>query len=242
METLRTMAQAIQLAGELRQRIIAFVREAYAGGEAPSLGRIRRELKVSTRRIYQIFPKGLKQIYVEAGVPAERARERLALTERALKARGTLETRGNELTAKIFERLEKGQSLTKIVVELKADPDAVMQAYEKWRSLKEIDVNQPKVLRELKSFEERLDVLWDFMEQVELSVNRRLREDHNRCRYMNAEGYCTLWHWYKSIQGWSMKPDTIEEDGKPKTVYHLNVKKHKFICTSCPSYKPKGAA
>jgi AraC-like DNA-binding protein len=243
METLRTMAQTLQLAtGELRQRIINYVKEAYARGEAPSLGRIRRELGVSTRRLYQLFPKGLEQIYVEAGVPAERARERLALTMRALKARETLETRGNELTAQIFERLEKGQSLTKIVVELKADPDAVMQAYEKWRNLKEIDVNQPKVLRELKSFEERLDVLWDFMEWVERSVDRRLRDDHNCCRYMNAEGYCTLWHWYKSIQGWSMKADTIEEDGKPKTVYHLNVKRHKFICTSCPSYKPREAA
>jgi AraC-like DNA-binding protein len=164
METLRTMAQTLQLAtGELRQRIINYVKEANARGEAPSLGRIRRELGVSTRRLYQLFPKGLEQIYVEAGVPAEKARERLALTMKALKARETLETRGSELTAKIFERLEKGQSLTKIVVELKADPDVVMQTYEKWRNLKE----------------EMLDVLWDFMEWVERSVDRRLRDDYN---------------------------------------------------------------
>jgi hypothetical protein len=236
----RLMAQTTQPPiGELKQRIVSFVKEAYGRGRAPSLGEIRRGLKVSTRRLYQLFPGGLEQIYTEAGLPPEKAREKLTLTEKALKARETLETRENELTAQIFERLEKGESLTKIVVELKANPDAVKEAYEKWRSLKEIDVNQPVALRLLKNIERRLGALEEFMEWVGRSVDRRLNDAHGRCRHISADGYCTMWCWYEPVEGWSMKPEVVVEGGRRKTVYHLNVRQHKFICIACPSYKPR---
>jgi len=243
LQCLGNMSKTVQVqTGDLRQRILSFVREAHARGEAPSLGRIRRELNVSTRKLYQLFQNGLAQIYAEAGLPAEKAKEKLAMTEKALKARETQQTRGNALVTSIFERLERGESLTKIVVDLKADPDVVREAYEKWRSLKEIDVNQPKVLRELNSIKAELAILRNFMEWVERSVDRRLREDRNGCKYISAEGYCTMWYWYKPVTGWVMKADTVEEEGEPKTVYRLKVKLHKFICVACPSYIPRSVA
>jgi len=44
--------------------------------------------------------------------------------------------------AKVFKQLEEGVTLPQIVIDLKADPDAVQQLYDKWLSLKETDVNQ----------------------------------------------------------------------------------------------------
>jgi hypothetical protein len=236
------MAQAAGLGDEaLRRRILAYVRHSHARGEAPSVRGIGRGLKVSMRRLYRLFPRGLGQIYAEAGLPADEARGRLALTEGALRARGRRAS-GNELTAQIFERLDRGEGLTRIAIELRADPDAVREAYEKWVSLKEVDVNQPKVLRRLREIEGRLAILEGFMGWIGMSVDRRLRDDHNGCKYMSGDGYCAAWHWYEPVDGCEMRPGIVEEGGRPRTVYWLNVKRHKFICAACPSYSPRGTA
>jgi hypothetical protein len=178
---------------ELRQRILGFVREAYAKGETPSLGRVRRELGVSRRRLYQLFPGGLEQVYAEASIPVEEAKKRLSLTQKALEARETPGTRGNEFTAAVFERLERGEDPAKIVIELRADPDEVKRAYDKWVELKGVD---PSALRKkLKDLEERLERLEDFMEWVGQGVDERVGEGDDGCVHMDAEGYCNHWLW-----------------------------------------------
>lgn len=48
----------------------------------------------------------------------------------ALKAREFKPLKENELTAFVFERLEKGKSLVKMVIKLRVDPTKVKEIYE----------------------------------------------------------------------------------------------------------------
>jgi len=56
----------------------------------------------------------------------------------------------------VFRLLEEGKTLPKIVVETGLDPDEVKKYYEKWRELKEIDINQPILLKELEELKRAL--------------------------------------------------------------------------------------
>jgi len=47
-----------------------------------------------------------------------------------LKAREFKPLKENELTAFVFERLEKGKSLVKMVIKLRVDPTKVKEIYE----------------------------------------------------------------------------------------------------------------
>lgn len=142
--------------------MIAYVKEAHEKGvPLPSLREIKREFGISNRKFYELFPNGLREVYEGAGVPENRIRERLATVEEALKSKRTSVLRENELKARIFEELESGKSLAKIVIDLKADPKVVKEAFEDWRALKEVDVNQPVVLRGLKELEELVKATFD---------------------------------------------------------------------------------
>ena len=67
-------------------------------------------------------------------------------------------------------------------------------------------------------------------------MDRDERREEAGCRYIDKEGYCTLWYWWSRVKGWDMR-EGFEEG---KTVYHLNVKKYPLICTACPSYERRG--
>ena len=89
---------------------------------------------------------------------------------------------------------------------------------------------------EVSRLREKVEELADSIEWIQRSVNRRLREDHHGCKWIDKSGYCTLWHWYEKVGGWNMRPGTVGD----RIVYILNVKKHPLICTACPSYEPRG--
>jgi hypothetical protein len=62
------MAKVLQHAkDELKPRILALIRESYAKVKELSSGMVRRELGLSNRMLYQLFPKGIEQMYTEAG-------------------------------------------------------------------------------------------------------------------------------------------------------------------------------
>jgi len=90
--------------------------------------------------------------------------------------------------------------------------------------------------RRFKELEDSVEELADSVGWIRRSAERRLREDHNGCKWLDKDGYCTLWYWYEKVRGWSMRPDKVEG----RTVYRLNAKKHPLICTACPSYEPRG--
>jgi len=87
-----------------------------------------------------------------------------------------------------------------------------------------------------KELEDSVEELADSVDWIRRSAERRLREDHNGCKWLDGDGYCTCWYWYERVRGWSMRPDKVEG----RTVYRLNAKKHPLICTACPSYEPRG--
>ena len=93
-----------------------------------------------------------------------------------------------------------------------------------------------KLRKEVESFNRRFEELKDSIDWIRSSVERRLRDDYNGCKWLDGGGYCTLWYWHEKVKGWNMRPDTKEG----RTVYRLNVKKHPLICTACPSYEPRG--
>lgn len=142
---------------ELRSKVVEYIRAVWGDkGKPPSLGEIRRGLGLSNRKFYGLFPGGLEEAYRLAAIPENVIAEMLRTTENALKARQSKALKENELTAKVFEMLEKGRSLANIVIELKADPDVVKRLYEKWVELKRIDVNQPVVLKRLEELSDLL--------------------------------------------------------------------------------------
>jgi len=57
---------------ELRDRVVRLVREYYARhGRPPSVRYIARELRVSTKTLYKVFPRGIGEVYRAAGVERE---------------------------------------------------------------------------------------------------------------------------------------------------------------------------
>lgn len=138
----------------LKDQITIFVKEAYEReGRVPSIAETRRELKFSTRRLYSVFPGGLEEICKHAGVPVPTRRlktVRKALDSRSKRKVGEEAGKG-ELAALVFDLLEKGKPLPQVVITLKITPDVAKELHDKWLGLKEVDVNQPGVLRGLRA-------------------------------------------------------------------------------------------
>jgi predicted transcriptional regulator len=76
--------------------------------------------------------------------------------------------------------------------------------------------------------------LEDAMDWIRRSVSRRLK-GRSECMYIDKDGYCTMWYWGSKVEGWDMREDVSEG----RKIYHLNVRRHPLVCTSCPTYKPK---
>jgi len=93
-----------------------------------------------------------------------------------------------------------------------------------------------RLREEVESLNRRLGELADSIGWIRRSAERRLRDDHNGCKWLDKNGYCTSWHWREKVEGWNMRPDMWEG----RTVYRLNAKSHPLICTACPSYMPRG--
>jgi hypothetical protein len=55
----------------------------------------------------------------------------------------------NDDAAKVFELLEKGETLSRIVIALRLSPDAVKEIHGKWVKLKKVDANEPIVMEKI---------------------------------------------------------------------------------------------
>lgn len=52
-------------------------------------------------------------------------------------------TQQGEPASRLFQLLEKGRTLSQIVIKLRLEPEAVKELYSEWVSLNQVDVNQP---------------------------------------------------------------------------------------------------
>lgn len=161
-----------------RQVVIRFAKTSWHEHRSvPSVRTMMTSCNVkSTREFYNLFPGRLSELCKEAGIPPPG--ERLRITGNASKARhgGDSEEAGPRFEASVFELLEKGTSLPQIVAS-RGRPDLVLELFKKWRRLKEVDVNQPAVLKELKNNRSDLLALKDDISKVEESA-RVLGKNH----------------------------------------------------------------
>jgi len=127
-----------------------------------------------------------------------------------------------ELADKLEELASKIRALEEQVSKLQSSLSNV-------RALEELTGEVSRLRKEV----EKLN---DGIEWIRRSVSRRLRDDHNRCIWLDGDGYCTAWYYSEKLEGCDMRPDTVGG----RTIYMLNVRKHPLICVACPSYKPRG--
>ena len=142
----------------LREKVIGYVQTAYREGRGvPSLAEMKREFGVSNRELYKVFPGGLREICELAGVPPPE--DRLKPVEKMLEHRvktGSGTEGMNEVAAKVFELLGVGTPLTKIVVQLRIDPDLVVSINEKYTQLKKAEANKTIVQSEAELLKQTL--------------------------------------------------------------------------------------
>jgi len=103
----------------------------------------------------------------------------------------TTSTPQGEIASQVFHLLEKGRTLSQIVIRLKLEPEIVRDLYSKWVELNNIDVNQPnleKLDQKLKnhfSDHRGLEVF------LQIARNRNaFRKDNCANRLDNSEGFC----------------------------------------------------
>jgi DNA-binding MarR family transcriptional regulator len=133
----------------------------------------------------------VKQLYTQ-GLGYREIAEKVGLSistiHRILKPKALEETiekhENEEDVARIFTLLEKGISLTEIVISLKKDPAKVKQIYQEWVELKGIDLN------EFKAWKSLLDNL--LKEALSIGLYRK-----KNCIHINEEGYCRAWIYTK---------------------------------------------
>lgn len=123
-----------------------------------------------------------------------------AVMEPSIKPESPTPETDGEQASRLFDKFEKGVSLPQVVIGLKMPPDIVRQFYDQWVELKEIDVNQPIVLKKIKELEEWLmeEFVSNFLLRQLLGHAKdiggfRLRN----CSYVDSEGFCRNWYWKK---------------------------------------------
>jgi len=142
-----------------------------------------------------------------------------------------------------IELADKLEGLALKLRELEEQASKLQSPLSSLKALEELANELSKLREEVEGLGQRLEGLASSVRElaesvgwIRMSAERRLREDHNGCSWLDREGYCTLWYWYERVRGWKMRPDVVEG----RTVYRLNAKKHSLICTACPSYRPRG--
>jgi len=151
-----------------------------------------------------------------------------------------------------MELADRLDALASKLSELEAQASKLQSSLSSLKALEDLAGEASKLRKEVKGLNRRLGELEESVEGIANSVadleesvawirrsaERRLREDHNGCRWLNKDGYCTLWYWHRDerVRGWDMRQDVVGG----KEVYLLNAKKHPLICAACPSYEPRG--
>ncbi len=137
-----------------------------------------------------------------------------------------------EEAALVFEMLQKGKELPKIVIELKIPPKTVKNYYDGWVQLKKADMNQkfvPVIIDRLKaevgSVKDGLNSLEGKLVPFVSSVGSyKLRN----CKH-NIDGYCMNWLWYEP-------PEHITSEYKEKNgKYYMHAEQ--FCCGLCTAFE-----
>jgi transcriptional regulator with XRE-family HTH domain len=133
-------------------------------------------------------------------------------------------------------RLKQAAELADRLSALEAQVSKLQSLLSNVKMLEDLAGEVSKLRKEVEGLDQRLKELADSISWIRSSAERRLRDDHNGCKWLDRSGYCTRWYLYEKVRGWDMRPDIVEG----RTVYMLNVKKHPLICTACPYYEPRG--
>jgi len=145
------------------------------------------------------------------------------------------------MVSKILSPFENPSSRLKQAAELAEKVERVSRNLEeiekRLEKLKAEDLMERflKIEKSVKEMKESLSSISEKVMWIEMSAERRVRDDSIGCIWLSKEGYCTKWYSHKRQEGLEMKADKI----KGKTVWRLKAKKHPLICASCPSYEPR---
>ncbi len=104
-----------------------------------------------------------------------------------------------EEASEVFELLEKGNPLSKIVINLKMSPHRVEELNEMWIRLKKKDVNQPIVLERIQELDEvlvwHMDIKHKELEALQTQTEETGEYRMKYCSNINERGFCTRWTW-----------------------------------------------
>ena len=112
-----------------------------------------------------------------------------------------------EEASRVFELLEAGETLPRIVIQLEMEPHRVEDLYHHWLEIRRIDVNQPPVLKQVKEVNDYVcEIHVDLINHKNSNTHRSMESllEHaanigtykvQNCRHVNEDGYCTWWQW-----------------------------------------------
>ena len=134
----------------------------------------------------------------------------------------------------VHELARMVDELSKRVSELNAKLGELELRLSQLKPLEDLSRVVQDLRGDVDSLSTRILELEDDMDWVRRSASRRLK-GRSECVYVDREGYCTMWYLEGKVEGWDMR----EGVSGGRKIYHINVRKHPLICTSCPTYKPR---
>lgn len=103
----------------------------------------------------------------------------------------TASTQEGELASRVFQLLEKGRTLSQIVIRLKLEPEVVKDLYGKWVGLNQTDVNQPNLDKLDRKLESHISAHFGLDRLLEKAWNSGVfRRDNCANRSNNPDGTC----------------------------------------------------
>ena len=178
------------------------------------------EREERVRRAYEEWKQGkasMRGLADRYGIPRATLQRRFKKIEEEVAESGEIEPRldaeeptedsisqvRDEEAAQVFELLEAGETLPKIVIKLKMNPKRIEELYQAWIELKEIDVNQPTVLKQVREIRGKLS---DHLISLDhTSLGRLLHHARDigmskkdSCKNVDEYGCCTLWFWSRT--------------------------------------------
>jgi len=102
-------------------------------------------------------------------------------------------TQQGEIASQVFKLLEKGRTLSQIVIKLRLPPEVVKNLYNKWVELNQIDVNQPNLEKLDQKLESHVTGHRSLDTLLEKARNcSAFRKDLCANRSDISEGFCKL--------------------------------------------------
>lgn len=93
------------------------------------------------------------------------------------------------------------------------------------------EIPEPMTLEDLTK---RLEALEEAIKTIN-EVKSTLHDKVETCKFIDSNGYCRYFNWLNPPPHW----DVVEEEIGNRKVYHVNVRKHMFICLGCTHWRNK---